>query len=72
VSCLLLGRAEMVAIARQAHAAAVAGIAAAGPVTAREAGFVRALGDWLTGYPSRAAARMQRVLDQHPRDALAM
>jgi tetratricopeptide (TPR) repeat protein len=68
VSCLLLGRSEMVAIAREAYAAALAGA----PATMREIAFVHALGDWLDGRPSRAAARMQVVLNLNPRDALAM
>ena len=68
VSCLLLGRAEMVAVARQAYAAALAGA----PATMREMAFVHALGDWLQGRPSRAAARIQVVLNLNPRDALAM
>jgi len=68
VSCLLLGRAEMVDIAHQAYAAAVAGA----PATMREIAFVHALGDWLHGRPSRAAARMQVILTLNPRDALAM
>jgi tetratricopeptide (TPR) repeat protein len=68
LSCLLLARREMVPVAAQAHAAAQAGQ----PGTAREMAFVAALGDWLGGQPSRAAARLQAVLDAHPRDALAM
>jgi hypothetical protein len=68
VSCLLLGRTEMVAIARQAYAAALAGA----PATMREIAFVHALGDWLQGRPTRAAARMQVILNLYPRDALAM
>lgn len=68
VSCLLLGRSEMVDIARQAYAAALTGA----PATMREMAFVHALGDWLCGRPSRAAARMQVILTLHPRDALAM
>ena len=68
VSCLLLGRAEMVDIARQAHAAALTGAQA----TPRETAFVHALGDWLAGHPTRAAARMQAILTEAPRDALAM
>jgi tetratricopeptide (TPR) repeat protein len=68
VSCLLLGRAEMVAVAHQAYAAAVA----AAPATMREIAFVHALGDWLNGRPSRAAARLQVILNLNPRDALAM
>lgn len=68
LSCLLLGRAEMVAIARQAYAAALQGA----PATMREIAFVHALGDWLGGRPSRAAARLQVILNLNPRDALAM
>lgn len=68
VSCLLLGRAEMVDVARVAYAAALAGA----PATMREIAFVHALGDWLNGRPSRAAARMQVILNLNPRDALAM
>lgn len=68
LSCLLLGRAEMVVVARQAHAEALV----AAPATLREIAFVHALGDWLGGRPSRAAARMEEVLQRDPRDALAM
>lgn len=68
LSCLLLGRAEMVAVAREAHAAAVS----AAPASPREMAFVHALGDWLDGRPSGAAARMEEVLQRAPRDALAM
>lgn len=68
LSCLLLGRAEMVAVAREAHAVAVASDAA----TPREMAFVATLGDWLDGRPTAAAARLQQVLDDAPRDALAM
>jgi tetratricopeptide (TPR) repeat protein len=68
LSCLLLARPEMVAVARAAHAAARA--AASG--TQRETAFVDALGDWLGGHPTQAAARLQSVLDRNPRDALAM
>ncbi|PWK60638.1 hypothetical protein C7455_104275 [Roseicyclus mahoneyensis] len=68
LSCLLLGRAEMVSVAHEAHQAALAGA----PATPRETAFVEALGDWLVGRPSQTAARLQAVLDQTPRDALAM
>ncbi len=68
LSCLLLAKSEMVPIAREAHAAAMTGA----PATGREIGFVHALGDWLDGRPSRAAARLQTILSLHPRDALAM
>ena len=68
LSCLLLGRAEMVPIARHALAAALQGA----PATMREIAFVHALGDWLGGRPTRAGARIQVILNLHPRDALAM
>jgi tetratricopeptide (TPR) repeat protein len=68
LSCLLLGRAEMIPIARHALAAALQGA----PATMREIAFVHALGDWLGGRPTRAAARIQVILTLHPRDALAM
>lgn len=68
LSCLLLGRAEMVPVARQAYGAALQGA----PATMREIAFVHGLGDWLDGRPSRAAARLQVMLNLHPRDALAM
>jgi len=68
ISCLLLGRAEMVEVARHAHAAALRGA----PATMREIAFVHALGDWLDGRPTRAVARVEVVLALDPRDALAM
>lgn len=71
MSCLMLARSEMVAAARGAHGDALAALARQ-PATPREVAYVDALGDWLRGRPSAAADRMQRVLDAHPRDALAM
>lgn len=68
LSCLLLGRAEMVEVARQAYAVALTGA----PATMREIAFVHALGDWLSGLPTRAVARIQVALTLNPRDALAM
>jgi tetratricopeptide (TPR) repeat protein len=67
-SCMLLGRAEMTSYARQAYADAMASDGG----TAREAAFVAALGEWLAGRPSAAAARLENVLADNPRDALAM
>jgi tetratricopeptide (TPR) repeat protein len=67
-ACMLLGRAEMTLVAREALAAAEAAI----PGTPREMEFVVALKDWLNGSPTRAAHRIQMILDTHPRDALAM
>jgi tetratricopeptide (TPR) repeat protein len=71
VSCLLLGRSEMVAVAQDAYATARGAADRARP-SGREMVFVDALGDWLEGNPSHAAARMQQHLDAAPRDALAM
>ncbi len=68
LSCLMLGRAEMVLVAQQALAAA----RSAQPGTARETEFVEALADWLAGSPTRAAVRIEAVMAKHPRDALAM
>lgn len=71
LACMLLGRSEMVVTAREAHGAAQAALLRAA-ATAREVAFVDALADWLKGSPSAAAGRMQALLDQDPRDALAM
>jgi tetratricopeptide (TPR) repeat protein len=68
LSCLLLARSEMVSVAQEAYGAALRG----GGGTLREIAFVHALGDWLAGAPTKAAARLQTVLALHPRDALAM
>ncbi len=67
-ACMLLGRAEMTSIAREALTAAEA----ARSGTARESQYVLALKDWLNGSPTRAAHRLQTILDDHPSDALAM
>jgi tetratricopeptide (TPR) repeat protein len=71
ISCLLLGRKEMVVVAREALLAARDAARRSQP-TLREMAFVDALDDWLSGHPSSAARRMQAVLADHPRDALAM
>ncbi len=68
LSCLLMGRAEMIAVAREAYTAALT----AAPATTREIAFVHALGDWLQGRVTRAATRLEAVLRLNPRDALAM
>jgi tetratricopeptide (TPR) repeat protein len=67
-ACMLLGRSEMTAVAREALISAEA----AEPGTARETEFVLALKDWLNGSPTRSAHRLQAILNDHPRDALAM
>lgn len=71
ISCLLLGRSEMVRVAHEALAAAKAAALRSAP-TEREMAFVLALEEWLGGSPSAAARRMQAVMTAHPRDALAM
>jgi tetratricopeptide (TPR) repeat protein len=65
---MLLGRSEMTAIAREALTAAEA----AQPGTMRETQYVLGLRDWLGGSPTRAAHRLQAVLDDNLQDALAM
>ena len=67
-ACMLLGRAEMTTVAREALTVAEA----AEPGTTREQQYVLALKDWLHGSPTRSAHRLQAVLDGNPSDALAM
>ena len=67
-ACMLLARSEMNVVAREAHDAALK----ASPGTSRETEFIVALGEWLNGSPTRAAARLQSILNENPRDALAM
>jgi tetratricopeptide (TPR) repeat protein len=67
-ACMLLARAEMTVVAREALIKAEAAL----PGTPREMEFVFALKDWLSGFPTRSAHRLQSLLDMHPRDALAM
>jgi tetratricopeptide (TPR) repeat protein len=67
-ACMLLGRSEMTVVAREALVAAEA----AQPGTAREMQYVEALKDWIGGFPTRSAQRLQALLNTHPNDALAM
>lgn len=69
--CLLLGRRELVAAAASCWKIADASIAAT-PVTERETAVVMALKDWLDGWPSRAADRLDTALRFVPRDTLLM
>ena len=69
--CALLGRAEMMATARQSYTEAKAA-AERRPVLPREQLFIDALGDWLEGFPSRAALRLDAQLRAHPDDTLVM
>jgi tetratricopeptide (TPR) repeat protein len=61
----------MVGTAVAARTAAEAGLAAS-PADARARAYVAALAAWLEGRPGGAVAALERVLDDHPRDALAM
>jgi len=67
-ACKFLARTEMDVVAVSALASA----RACSRGTAREYDFVLALEDWIKGAPTRAAARLQSILDAYPRDALAM
>lgn len=67
---LMLGRSEMVAVAREALATAQTALSEKS-VSAREEHWVNALEHWLGGAPSGAVAAMERVLDLHPTDTLS-
>ncbi|APG46654.1 tetratricopeptide repeat protein [Phaeobacter porticola] len=66
---LMLGRAELMGVARDAYAAAKAAEEGALP---RERHYIAALGAWLDGRPSVAIAEMEALLLKHPQDSLAM
>lgn len=68
---LLLGRRELVQTARDCLASAKTATQAA-PPNQREMAYLAALEAWLAGRPSQAAATIESVLAEHPRDALAM
>ncbi len=68
---LLLGRRELQAPAREAHARALAALERAGG-TRRERAYVRALGEWLAGSPTGAVARLEAALAETPQDPLAV
>ncbi len=68
---LSLARRELVATAEACLRAAWAADAAR-PVTARERGYIEALALWLDEAPRRAALRLEAILPDHPRDALAL
>ncbi len=64
---LMLGRREMVGVAKEAHRQAQALDAP----SVRERLWVKALGEWLRGYPTRAVACMEDALRDNPRDTLS-
>jgi len=68
---LLLGRRELDASIRSAYQDALA-CDAENPVTFRERQYIRALGSWIAGKPSRAIYEMECILSQYPHDPLAM
>ncbi len=68
--CLMTGRAEVIAPAREALIAAKAS-AAHSPITSREQGWIKALEFWLNGKPSVAIAAVEDVLRDLPHDTLS-
>lgn len=68
---LMLGRRELNDTARDGHRTAQEAALRSAP-TAREMGYVRALGAWLDGRPSETVREMEAVLTRWPEDALAM
>ncbi|SLN25010.1 Tetratricopeptide repeat protein [Roseovarius albus] len=69
--CVMLGRTEMTATAREAQAAAHKAMAT-GLATPRERLFVDALDHWLAGQPVLAINAMEEVLKHNPQDSAAM
>ena len=63
----LMGQPHLVPAARAAHA-----VAAKAPMTPREQAHLAALGAWCEGELERAAAILDAVLAEHPRDYLAL
>ncbi len=68
---LLLGRRELVAVAQEAHQAAL-DAGQSRPVSKREQYFIDALTVWINGYPKAALVHFEALLDLHPDDTLAM
>lgn len=68
---LLLGRRELVTVAQSDLAAAHMALKE-GQATPRERAFVEALDIWLAGRPSASVQVLEKVLVDHPEDALAM
>ncbi len=69
--CLLLGRKELNATARECLEIAKTS-ALHTPITERETAFVRALDVWLDGFPSRSADILDAMLVRVPEDAFMM
>lgn len=71
-AALMLGRAELLAPAREAHCGALAAFARHGRGTPGEAVLVRALGVALDDRFHAAATLLEEHLDRHPADLLAV
>ncbi|MBN9672939.1 tetratricopeptide repeat protein [Roseibium aggregatum] len=69
--CLLLGRRELYATARECLDAAKSS-AAQTPLTARETAVIDALAAWLQGFPTRSADILDAALIKAPEDTLLM
>jgi len=69
--CMLLGRSELQATARECLSIAEAS-AATEPVTSRELAVIGALRDWLDGWPTAAANRLDIALKANPSDAFLL
>ncbi len=67
---LMMGRAELWQVAEDARTAAHAA-RAAGPITPREQGWLKALDCWLADSPTGAVAAIEEVLRAHPTDTLS-
>ena len=68
---LSLARRELLATA-EACLQAARGADERRPATRRERMFIEALAHWLGEEPQRAAAHLESILNEHPRDALAV
>ncbi|MGD1883773.1 MAG: tetratricopeptide repeat protein [Paracoccaceae bacterium] len=67
---LMMGRSELISVARDAHQTAVTALSN-NPATKRERLWVEALSGWLAGEPSRAIQAMERALQANPADTLS-
>lgn len=68
---LLLGRAELIDIAREAYGLAQSS-ASQNKVSARETSVIAALGAWLDGSPTKSIQHFEDILAVYPADTLAM
>ena len=68
--CLMTGRAEVIPAARDALATARL-LAAQSTITARERGWITALGLWLEGKPTAAIEAVEEILRALPHDTLS-